>query len=150
MKRDADLFGSRHPIPPSCLITVWADISCNPKIRLRHPVILTGIDCNTRKIYISTFLETVESTNPAGMWDYHYHYAWKFNSYNYYIQNLLVIQDIHRTVIYHIKHLLIHLIQVRNITIYMYLYRYCVMKCYSQRLEINQNVQTPSNCRNSL
>ena len=125
MKRDADLFGSRHPIPPSCLITVWADISCNPKIRLRHPVTLTGIDCNTRKIYISTFLETVESTNPAGMSDYHYHYAWKFNSffyYNYYIQNLLVIQDIHRTVIYHIKHLLIHLIQVRNITIYMYLY----------------------------
>ena len=51
MKRDADLFGSNDlPIPPSCLVTVWAD--------LRHPVTLTGIDCNTRKIYISRFLET--------------------------------------------------------------------------------------------
>ena len=59
MKRDADLFGSSDlPIPPSCLITIWADFSCNPKIRLRHPVTLTGIDCNTRKIYISRFLET--------------------------------------------------------------------------------------------
>ena len=54
MKRDADLFGSNDlPIPPSCLITIWADLSCNPERRLRHPVTLTGIDCNTRKIYIS-------------------------------------------------------------------------------------------------
>ena len=75
MKRDADLFGSDLPIPPSCLVTVWADISRNPKTRLRHPVILTGIDCNTRKVYISRFLETVESTNLTGMWDYHYDYA---------------------------------------------------------------------------
>ena len=59
MKRDADLFGSNDlPIPPSCLVTIWADLSCNPKRRLRHPVTLTGIDCNTRKIYISRFLET--------------------------------------------------------------------------------------------
>ena len=59
MKRDADLFGSSDlPILPSCLITIWADLSCNPKIRLRHPVTLTGINCNTRKIYISGFLET--------------------------------------------------------------------------------------------
>ena len=50
MKRDADLFGSNDlPIPPSCLVTIWADLSCNPKRRLRHPVTLTGIDCNTRK-----------------------------------------------------------------------------------------------------
>ena len=59
MKRDADQFGSNDlPIPPTCLVTVWADLSCNPKIRLRHPVTLTGIDCNTRKIYISRFLQT--------------------------------------------------------------------------------------------
>ena len=59
MKRDADLFGSNDlPIPPSCLVTVWADLCCNAKIRLRHPVTLTGIDCNTSKIYISRFLET--------------------------------------------------------------------------------------------
>ena len=58
MKRDADLFGSNDlPIPPSCLITIWADLSCNPKRHLRHPVTLTGIDCNTRKIFISRFLE---------------------------------------------------------------------------------------------
>ena len=59
MKRDADLFGSSDlPIPPSRLITVWAKLSCDPEERLRHPVTLTGIDCNTRKIYISRFLET--------------------------------------------------------------------------------------------
>ena len=59
MKRDADLFGSNDlPIPPSCLITVWAKLSCDPEEHLRHPVTLTGIDCNTRKIYISRFLET--------------------------------------------------------------------------------------------
>ena len=59
MKRDADLFGSSDfPIPPSCLITIWGKLSCDPEERLRHPVTLTGIDCNTRKIYISRFLET--------------------------------------------------------------------------------------------
>ena len=59
MKRDANLFGSNDlPIPPSYLVTLWADLFCNPKRHLRHPVTLTGIDCNTRKIYISRFLET--------------------------------------------------------------------------------------------
>ena len=44
MNRDTDLFGSSDlPIPPSCLIL--ADLSCNPKIPLIHPVTLTGIDC---------------------------------------------------------------------------------------------------------
>ena len=33
---------------------------------MRHPVILTGIDSDTRKIYISRFLETVETTNTTG------------------------------------------------------------------------------------
>ena len=59
MKSDADRFGPNDlPIPPSCLITVWADLSCKPKIRLRHPLSLQGIHCNTRKIYIIRFLET--------------------------------------------------------------------------------------------
>ena len=67
MKRDADLFGSDLPIPPSCIITVWAKLSCDPEERLRHPVILTGIDCNTKIIYISRFLETMETTTTTGM-----------------------------------------------------------------------------------
>ena len=59
MKSDADRFGPNDVlIPPSCLITVWADLSCKPKIRLRHPLSLRGIHCNTRKIYIIRFLET--------------------------------------------------------------------------------------------
>ena len=58
-KRDADLFGSDDlPIPPSCLFTVWADSTCNPEKPLRHPVLLYGIDSDTRKIYINRFLET--------------------------------------------------------------------------------------------
>ena len=65
MKSDADRFGPNDlPIPPSCLITVWAD---KPKIRLRHPLSLTGIHCNTRKIYIIRFLETVDTTSTRGM-----------------------------------------------------------------------------------
>ena len=78
-KRDADLFGSKDvdlPIPPSCLVTVWADISCDPKTRLRHPVILTGIDSDTRKIYISRFLETLETTNTTGRGTYIYIYIY--------------------------------------------------------------------------
>ena len=68
MKSDADRFGPNDlPIPPSCLITVWADLSCKPKIRLRHPLSLTGIHCNTRKIYIIRFLETVDATITRGM-----------------------------------------------------------------------------------
>ena len=70
MKRDADLFGSIDlPIPPSCLITVWAKLSCDPEERLRHPVTLTGIDCSTRKIYISRFLET----STTGIIVHYYH-----------------------------------------------------------------------------
>ena len=66
LKRDADLFGSnRLPIPPSCLITVWAKLSCDPEERLRHPVTLTGIDCIAKKIYISRFLEATH-TNTIG------------------------------------------------------------------------------------
>ena len=120
MKRDADQFGSKDidlPIPPSCLITVWADLSCNPKTHLRHPVTLTGIDCNTRKIYISRFLETVDTINTTGIYDYYHYYYGK--STDYYIQNLLVIQDIHRIVLYHIKQLLLHLIQVMYIIIHV-------------------------------
>lgn len=62
-KRDADLFGSAGlPIPPSCLVTVWADVSCNPERRLRHPVALSGIDTEDAKIiYITQFLETSDT-----------------------------------------------------------------------------------------
>ena len=80
-KRDADLFGSEDlPIPPSCLFTVWADSTCNPEIRLRHPVILVGID-SPRKMYISRFLET------TGISFCYYH------KLNYLIQSLLVIKQ---------------------------------------------------------
>ena len=59
MKRYADLFGSSDlPIPPSCLVTIWADLSCISKIRLRHLVTLTGKNCNTEKINIRRILET--------------------------------------------------------------------------------------------
>ena len=68
MKCDADRFGPNdHPLPPSCLITVWADLSCKPKMRLKHPLSLTGIHCSTKKIYIIRFLETVDATVTTGM-----------------------------------------------------------------------------------
>jgi len=53
MKRDTDLYGSQDlKLPPSCILTVWTHTSLNPEIRLSHPVPLSGIDSNTRKIYV--------------------------------------------------------------------------------------------------
>ena len=63
-KRNADLFGSCDlPIPPVCLVTIWADLFSDPEERLRFPVTLTGIDSDTEKIYISRFLEAIETSN---------------------------------------------------------------------------------------
>ena len=58
MKRDIDLYGSHDiKLPPSCLLSVWTE-SSNPKRRFSHPLPLSGIDSNTRKIYIHRYLET--------------------------------------------------------------------------------------------
>ena len=63
-KKDADLFGScDRPIPPSCLVTVWANRFSKPKERFRFPVTLTGINSNTKKIDINRFLEAVETSH---------------------------------------------------------------------------------------
>ena len=41
---------------------MWADVSCNPERRLRHPVALRGIDTEDAKIiYITQFLETSDT-----------------------------------------------------------------------------------------
>jgi len=71
MKREADLYGSQDlKLPPSCILTVWTDQSYKPKKRLSHPVPLTGIDSNTRKIYVRRFLETVETSSTSGVDSY--------------------------------------------------------------------------------
>ena len=63
-KKYADLFGScDRPIPPSCLVTVWANRFSKPKEHFRFPVTLTGINSNTKKIYINRFLEAVETSH---------------------------------------------------------------------------------------
>ena len=71
MKRDVDLFSSnRLPIPPSCLFTVWADVSCNPDIHFFYDVRLYGM-CwsphSIRIVHISRFLYTVERTTTTGI-----------------------------------------------------------------------------------
>ena len=49
-KRDADMFGSDDlPIPPSCLITVWA--------KLTQDTVSSGVNCDAKHIYIDRFLE---------------------------------------------------------------------------------------------
>ena len=64
MKKDADLFGSCDlPNPKSCSVTVWADLFSKPEERLRLPVPLIGIDSDTKKIYISQFLEAVDTSD---------------------------------------------------------------------------------------
>ena len=107
MKRDADLFGSSNlPIPPSCLITIWADLSCNPKIHLSHPVTLTEIICNTRKINISRFLET---STTGIIYIIHYYYYKLLSTDSPTLKSLLEIK--YRIVIQQIIQSL-HLIQV--------------------------------------
>ena len=57
-KRDADMFGSDDlPIPPSCLITVWAKLAQDTEEHLSYPVSLIGVNCDTEAIYIDRFLE---------------------------------------------------------------------------------------------
>ena len=68
MKRDVDRFSSnRFPIPPSCLFTVWADVSRDPDIHFYYDIRLNGIFCSTRAIHISRFLDTVETTTTKGI-----------------------------------------------------------------------------------
>ena len=115
MKRDADLFGSSDlTLPPTCLITVWAKLSCDPEERLRHPVSLTGIDSDTRKLYISRFLET--STASISfiiiIISYNYHKLKSTDSLK--LTSLLVIK--YRIVIQQIIQSL-HLIQVSTMRI---------------------------------
>ena len=57
-KRDADLFGSDdHPIPPSCLITVFAEQAEDTEKHLSYAISLKGVDSDAQKIYIDRFLE---------------------------------------------------------------------------------------------
>ena len=57
-KRDADVFGSDdHPIPPSCLITVFAVQAEDTEEHLNYAVSLKGVDSDAQKIYIDRFLE---------------------------------------------------------------------------------------------
>ena len=68
MKRDVDLYGAQElQIPPSCILSVWTDSSLKPKIRLSHPIPLSGIDSNTRKIYVHRFLETEDTSDKSGI-----------------------------------------------------------------------------------
>ena len=57
-KRDADLFGSDDlPIPPSCLVTVFAVQIEDTEEHLSYAVSLKGVDNDAQKIYIDRFLE---------------------------------------------------------------------------------------------
>ena len=57
-KRDADMFGSDDlPIPPSCLITVFAVQAEDTEDHLSYAVSLKGVDSDAKKIYIDRFLE---------------------------------------------------------------------------------------------
>ena len=47
---------------------MWAKLSCDPEERLRHPVTMDGIDCDVERIYISRFLEEVETSNTQGIY----------------------------------------------------------------------------------
>ena len=69
MKRDVDRFSSNR-IFPSCLFTVWADVSRNPDIHFFYDVRLFGV-CRSPyerpTIHISRFLDTVETTTTIGI-----------------------------------------------------------------------------------
>ena len=68
MKKHVDLFGS-HGLgtPPSCLLSVWTELSRNPETRLSHSIPLSGIDSATKNIYVHRFLETAKTGNsPLG------------------------------------------------------------------------------------
>ena len=45
------------PIPPSCLITVWAKLTQNTEEHLSYLVSLIGVNCDAKAIYIDRFLE---------------------------------------------------------------------------------------------
>ena len=52
------MFGSDDlPIPPSCLITVWAKLTQDTEEHLSYPVSLIGVNCDAEAIYIDRFLE---------------------------------------------------------------------------------------------
>ena len=69
MKRDVDLYGAQElQIPPCCILSVWTESCLKPKTRLSHPVQLSGIDCNTRKIYVHRYLDPVETSSTSGMY----------------------------------------------------------------------------------
>ena len=70
MKKDVDLLGS-HDLA-SCSLTVWTESSLNPKTHLSHPATLSGIDSDTKRIYVRRFLETAESSNASGMYTVHF------------------------------------------------------------------------------
>ena len=52
-KREADVFGADDlPIPPSCLITVFAEQAKDTEKHLSYAVSLKGVDSDAKKIYI--------------------------------------------------------------------------------------------------
>ena len=52
------MFGSDDlPVPPSCLITVWAKLTQDTEEHLSYPVSLIGVNCDAEAIYIDRFLE---------------------------------------------------------------------------------------------
>ena len=85
MKRDVDLYGSQDlKLPPSCILSVWTESSLKPKTRLSHPVPLSGIDSNTRKIYVHRYVDPVEiSSSTSGMYRYNV-----YNNYHYKLYNI--------------------------------------------------------------
>ena len=53
MKRRIDLYGSQDlKLPPPCLLTVWTESSLNPDTCLGDALPLSGIDSDTRLIYV--------------------------------------------------------------------------------------------------
>ena len=70
-KRDADVFGSDDlPIPPSCLITVFAEQAEDTEEHFSYAVSLKGVDSDAKKIYIDRFLE--KGTTDMSYQNYNY------------------------------------------------------------------------------
>ena len=60
-KRDADLFGTvQLPIPPTCRVTIWSNVSQDTEEYFSYTVPLIGIHSDdVDEIYIQRFLETI-------------------------------------------------------------------------------------------
>ena len=58
MKSDADEFGGeKSPVPPSCLLTVFAKLEQDTEYALHYSVPLIGVQSQNKEIHINRFLE---------------------------------------------------------------------------------------------